>query len=529
VHSLPVQSDEERETHEDFYGIQGTVGGDENIDENIFDNDLQDNLYLKHDLRSRKIMLELPRVADNSEETENEPVAASFSKKITRSKQPAKKTILKNTSKKSAKTISKRRTSRRSTSRKKNKDREWHPDEADNELGDDSETVMANSRGRRTTSKTRLSSKASTTPKKSKKVENVDVVPEVSTKKRLSSKKAPKFSKISKTIKEKKPAQSNRGRGKDRSRITRGSRSSNHDTEYKYSGGEETESEIEITKSISEAVGTVDDNSIVRELSDAEIEQNIVVIEESVSTPTRPKRNRKSTKSSVNEPLIDTPKSSRSTRSRDINKRDNRKVANTQIDEDIISNIHEQSDKETADVPEVQAELTPSTQPKKTPRRTKDRGRGGKVKRRSTRVGGNTTTDQPIVPIPDPRIVEISAGNPTTLANAVRVLAEKNFDIVESPGNVTSIEDVHTPLSVRPHGPATRSTSLSGTPPPESQEMQTQSSWSSNHWYHLRKFYDETKREYQRIGKVVTENEDIYREVNKKFYDFDINNKTFEE
>ncbi|CAB4475861.1 uncharacterized protein OCT59_008143 [Rhizophagus irregularis] len=416
VHNLPVQSDEEQETSEDSHGIQN-VGDGGNIDENILDNYLQDNLYLKHDLRSRKIMLALPGVVDNSEETEKEPVSTAFSKKITRPKQLAKKTILKNTSKKSVKTIPKRRTSRRSTSRKKNEDREWHPDEADNELGDDSETVMANSRGRGITSKARLSSKTSTTPKKSKKVESIDAISEVSTKRRLSGKKAPKISKTSKiTRKEKKPAQDNRGRGKSRSEITRGSRPKNHDTSYKYSGGEETESEIEI----SEVVDTVDNNSenqIVEELSNAEIEHNIAVVEESVSTPTRPKRIRKS-KSSVSEPLTHTPKSSRSTRStrsHDVNKRDDRKVANTEVDDDIISNTHEQSD----DVPEVQVDLTPSAQPKKTPRSTR-------VKKRSARVGGNTATGQPI----DPSIIEVSAGNRTTLENAVRALSEKNFEVV---------------------------------------------------------------------------------------------------
>lgn len=503
MHNLLVQSDEEQEASEDSHGIQG-VGDGGNIDENILDNDSQDNLYLKHDLRSRKIMLELPGVVDNSEETDKEPVSAAFSKKITRPKQLAKKTILKNTAKKSAKTIPKRRTSRRSTSRKKNEDREWHPDEADNELGDDSETVMANSRGRGITSKIRLSSKASTTPKKSKKVESIDVISEVSTKRRLSSKKAPKFSKAPKvTKKEKKPVQSNRGRGKSRSGITRGSRSKNHDITYKYSGGEETESEIGIDKSGSEVVEMADDNSenqIVRELSEAEIEHNIAVVEESVSTPTRPKRTRKS-KSSVSEPLTHTPKSSRSTRSHDVNKRDDRKVANTKIDDDIISNIHEQS----TDVPEVQVDLTPSTQPKKTPRSTRGRGRGGKVKRRSARVGGNTATGQPIDPIPGPGILKVSSENRTTFENAVRLLAENNFDVVETPG----------------------------TPTPESQEMQTQSHWSSDHWKCLKEFYNETKSEYLRSDKVVIGIEDViedvYKEVNKKFYDFDKNNRIFGE
>jgi len=330
---------------------------------------------------------------------------------------------LKNTSKKSAKTIPKRRTSRRSTSRKKNEDREWHPDEADNELGDDSETVMVNSRDHSITSKTR---KTSTAPKKSK----IDVISKVSTKRRLSSKKAQKIFNPSKTTKkEKKPMQGNRGRGKVRSGITPGSRLKNHDTTYKYSGGEETESEIEITKSISEVVDMVDDNSenqIVRELSDAEIEQNVAFVEESISTPTRPKRIRKSTNSSV---INHTPKSSRSTRSRDVNKRDDKKV-----DDDVISNIREQSDKETADAMGVQIDITPSTQPKKTPRSTKGRGRGGKVKGRSARIGGNTATDQPIVPMPDPLLVEVSAGSQTTLANAVRALTEKNFDVVQAPG-----------------------------------------------------------------------------------------------
>ncbi|RIA96817.1 hypothetical protein C1645_346242 [Glomus cerebriforme] len=357
-------------------------------------------------------MLELPIVVDKGEETEKEPVTTSSNKptKSTRSKQPAKKPILRSTSKKSAETIPKRR-----SSRKKNEDHEWHPDEADNELGDDSEVIP---RGLHTTSKkTRKSPKKSTA---NKNVKSIDTIPEVKITKGSSNIKAtPKTPKIPKpSRKGKTPVQSTRGRGRGRGGTARGSRSRNHDPEYRYSGEEETESEIEIANSTSEVVNTDDnsENQIVRESFDAEmdniiqdeIEHNVAVVEEPVSTPVRPKRTRKSTKTLVSEPL-----------------------------------------------------------------------------------------------------------------------------------DITPINGARAPVFVKPNSPG--STSLSSTP---SLESQTQSSpissshatqddddiWSKNHCYHhLKKFYEETKNEYIRSGKDVVGNEDLYKEVAKKFYDYDTNNRIFGE
>jgi len=107
MHELsPIQSDEEHETNEDAHDMDDN--GD--VDKNTPDNKSQGNLYLKHDLRSRKIMLESPEAADR-EETEEEPVVAVVapSKKATGSKRPAKKSTLKE---KSAKKTIKRKPSR---------------------------------------------------------------------------------------------------------------------------------------------------------------------------------------------------------------------------------------------------------------------------------------------------------------------------------------------------------------------------------------------------------------------------------
>jgi hypothetical protein len=572
VHELsPIQSDDDMEINDDAHDIQYA-------DDVEDDNDNNSNLYLKHDLRSRKIMLELlegtAKHKESEEESEEElveepveePVAAVSSRKTRSSNQPAKKSapkdksILKEKSAPKEKSIPKEKSTpkeksipkekstpkstpkeksttkgksaktikRRSTSRRKIEDPEWHPDkEVDNESDDAVESPTTSTpRGRRATLKTRSASKSPTAPKKTIVRETTpETTPETSTTKKSSSKKAtpktPRTPKVTRMVR--KPT---RGRGISRG----GPRLKNHHDEYKYSAGEETESEIEINEDI---VNDNSENQIAQESSDIEmdsIQENVAVVEEQVSTPTRPKRTRKSTKSPISESVISTPKYTRSTRGRGGSKRGGRKGVDVQFDDDMVKDnnvvsVHELSEEEEDEVntPEVQEfDLIP----KKSTRGTQGGARGGKGRGRGGRVSDNVATDQPSVPTSDPDVVEVSAGNPTALANAVRVLAGQNYDIVQTDENIVdiaSIEETRAPVFVKPHSPATHSTSLSGTPPPESHT----SDWSQDHWHHLKIFYEETKSEYIISGKFVNGNEDVYKEVTKRFFEADINNRTF--
>ncbi|CAG8706655.1 6416_t:CDS:2, partial [Funneliformis caledonium] len=501
AHELsPVQISDGQEMKKVAHSGQGKDDSG-NIDKIIIDNESQSNLYLKHNLRSRKILLKLPEGV--SKETEEGPVTAP-SKKTARAKRSAKKSTSKVIPKKPTKATPKRKTTRRKLiTRKTNQDSELQsPNEAENESGleDNSELGVG------VPAKTLSALKEPTTPRKvtTRSIKTVDTTLEARTTKNSSSKKVtPKTSRTS------------------------SKRTKNHDTEFKDSSGKEP-SKIEIVNPTevpgveisTDIVNHNSENQVVREQSDVEMnnatQDEPEQVEESVSTPNLPKRTRKSTRRLVG--------GSKSTKSTSGGKQSRGRKVDTQADDNAARDNEvniEPSDKEE--------ETIPTTKPKKATRSANRKGQ--------TRVVDNTTTEQPPVPASDPDIVEISSINPTALANVVNTLAGQNYDILSSPESASPNKGPCTPVFVKPHVPATRSSSPSNTPPPELQAKLTKPptatpsslEWSRDHWHHLKVFYEETKSEYISSGKDVNRNKDVYSKVIEKFFEADINNRTFGE
>ncbi|CAG8585202.1 13559_t:CDS:2, partial [Acaulospora morrowiae] len=138
----------------------------------------------------------------------------------------------------------------------------------------------------------------------------------------------------------------------------------------------------------------------------------------------------------------------------------------------------------------------------------------------------------------DPDVVALSAENPDALQKAVRVLAGQNYDILETPN---ASDEPHqndenlTSLFIRPVNPVSRSASFANSPLPESQSDNSFSPntpsiiWTNDHWYQLKRLYEEIKDEYIKDGKNGIGNEEVYRDVTLRFFSVDVQNKIFGE
>ncbi|CAG8496354.1 11998_t:CDS:2 [Diversispora eburnea] len=547
--STPISSDyEDNHRNNDVHSVNTE---NNNINE-------RSDTHVKHDLRSRRIVRnDEPDNATFVDDTRTENLKSKSSKSL-----PKRITKRVNTSKSTP--IRKRAGRKLTSARKKNNDPEWRPNEVDYES--DSETrknrkISSNApKGQRPASKSNVHSKPPSTSKNDVKRVNPPLSTNIaksrkralslaesaptSVKKRSSSNVTKPSQRKTKQQNKTKPqiadslVESTKGQRTQKGQSIRGGKSrlttKNKQQTIPKEPLEDNLMEFENERQVSMDESIIQETSenIFADIPDMNEDGKGSNKQEIQAAPSKPKK-------------ITSAKGKRGqgrnrgkgkTRSVNVSSSSTNNSKIIDVESDVTENNLSLSVNESEPLVDEQSEIIET--PKNKDKKGKKAKRGSRGKGKAKSIGSNegeeyeqAIYEQPILPLFDSNVVALSAENPMALQKAVQVLANENYDILET--SRTSVDlspkDEITSVFTKPINRISRSTSFTNATLPELQPSSSTTLWTNDHWYQLKNLYEETKNRFVRDGKNGVGNEEVYREVIAKFFAKDDNNKIFGE